>query len=87
VDSDSQLLTLSEADDAVQVTTNGAKALAKLPAGITLGEGPVAGRKAMVFGKEASLEFPNVEYFSSDRPFSVAFVGLISLSVPETSPL
>ena len=43
-----------------------------MPDGATLIEGPLAGRKAIKLDNRASFEFPNVDAFSADKPFTVA---------------
>ena len=43
-----------------------------LPEGITAGEGATATTQALHFGANAKLELPNLDYFASDKPFSMA---------------
>ena len=67
----SQLLAISIAAD-VRVATNDAEMPVELPEGLTLGPGATEKTRALYFGKEASLELPHIDYFSTDKPFSVA---------------
>ena len=43
-----------------------------LPAGVSLGEGYIEGRKALRFGEKSSLELPNVDLYAVDRPFTIS---------------
>ena len=43
-----------------------------LPAGVSLGEGYIAGRKALRFEEKSGLELPNVDLFAVDRPFTIS---------------
>lgn len=67
----SQLVDLS-IGERIRVTINDEAILIKLSEGLTLGPGTTENRKALVFGKDGSLELPNVDYFSADKPFSIA---------------
>jgi len=43
-----------------------------LPAGVSLIDGPPGAGKALHFGKEASVELPNIPDFDTDKPFTIA---------------
>ncbi len=43
-----------------------------LPEGVTLVDGPPGAGKAMHFGKEASVQLPNIPDFDTDKPFTIA---------------
>jgi Protein of unknown function (DUF1553)/Protein of unknown function (DUF1549)/Planctomycete cytochrome C/Concanavalin A-like lectin/glucanases superfamily len=71
LDAASELLALEFASE-VKITRAGQPTDVPLPEGITVGEGAASGTKALHFGASAKLELANVDYFASDKPFSLA---------------
>ena len=71
VEAASQLLALS-VDDEVKLLAQGQSQPIGLSQGVTLGEGPRPGTKALYFDAQASAKLPNIGHFASDNPFSIA---------------
>jgi Protein of unknown function (DUF1553)/Protein of unknown function (DUF1549)/Concanavalin A-like lectin/glucanases superfamily/Planctomycete cytochrome C len=67
----SQLLALS-VDDEANLVTQGTSQPIGLSEGVTIGEGPRPGTKALHFDAQASTKLPNLGHFASDNPFSIA---------------
>jgi hypothetical protein len=55
-----------------QAVHNGQTAPVSLPDGVTLGDGPPGIGPALHFGKEASLELPNIPEIDTDKPFTIS---------------
>jgi len=71
LDAASELLALELGGEA-KVRQAGQSTTVPLPEGIAVGEGSTPATKALHFGANARLELANVDYFASDKPFSVA---------------
>ncbi len=71
LDAASELLALELASE-VKAKQAGQTRTVPLPEGITVGEGAIATTRALHFGANAKLELANLDYFASDKPFSLA---------------
>jgi hypothetical protein len=71
LDAASELLAVEFATE-VNVKQAGQTKNVPLLEGITVGEGSTAATKALHFAANAKLELPNLDYFASDKPFSLA---------------
>ena len=70
LDGSSQLLALY-ADDAARVSSSGVNEI-KLPTGVTLGDFPAGGQRALKFDGKSALTLPNLDSISGDEPFSIS---------------
>ena len=71
LDAAAELLAL-EFSSEVKVRQSGQTTSVPLPEGLTAGEGSTPATKALHFGANAQLDLANVEYFASEKPFSLA---------------
>jgi len=71
LDAASELLALQFASE-VKVTRSGQTTNLTMPEGIMAGEGATPAARALHFSANSSLELANVDYFASDKPFSLA---------------
>jgi hypothetical protein len=71
IEPSSELLSLVVANQA-RFLSQGRDEAVPLDEGVTLGEGPEPSTKALHFKAKAYVELPSVDYFATDRPFSIA---------------
>ena len=60
------------ADTAVKVSVNGKPAEIPSPTGVTLGESPWTGGRALTFDGKSSLELPQQDGITGDEPFAIS---------------
>lgn len=71
LDESSELLAITPGNP-IQLRRQGQTTTLALPEGTALGEGADPRTRALHFDSEARVELPNVDYFGSDKPFSIA---------------
>jgi len=71
LDGSSEILAFT-VDDAARVSANAVKTDVAVAAGVTIGDAPWAGRRAVQFDGKSALAPPNQSSISGDEPFSIA---------------
>jgi hypothetical protein len=71
IEPSSKLLSLV-VDSQARFLSRGKAHAVPLNEGVTLGEGPEPSGKALHFAAKAYVELPSIDYFTADRPFSIA---------------